>query len=214
MEHATVVSLLQESCRELQLSDATLLPAATRKMCRALAALPPMEAFVRDVCAIALSRGGAHSLRAPIDDEAAGEAAAFGRGKVPSTKLVLAILRAWAKELNDLQQHLDFTQMLATILSKRALPGGGAAPKPTRNGRAGSPPMNMRDLAHAVEELVTQERKGLAALDAFERADAHVAQQIKVDDPSPPPYHPLPSPSHHPLLPRGRWTPRTCSQSS
>ena len=50
-----MLRLLQDACRELQLHDAALLPAALRKMCRALAALPPMEAFVRDVCAVALS---------------------------------------------------------------------------------------------------------------------------------------------------------------
>jgi len=74
----TQLSLLQDCCRELQISDAMLLPSALRKMCRALAALPPMETFIRDVCALVLSHGAPE------------EAAA---GKVASTQLVLGVLK-------------------------------------------------------------------------------------------------------------------------
>ena len=166
---ASTVTLLQDSCRELQLSDAALLPAAIRKMCRALAALPPMETFVRDVCALALQRPGSSAAAKP--------------GSVPSTKLVLQTLRTWAVELRDLQQLLDFAAMLSDLLGKRAIPGG--ATREPQRGKTGeievATTMPLRDIAHAVEELVGQERKALRALDSFERADAYVEQQMRLD---------------------------------
>ena len=100
--------ILQDSCLELQLRDATLLPGAIRKMCRALAALPPMEAFIRDVCALVLSRGSAAEVTG---------------GRVPSTKTVLHILQAWAKELRQLQQMQDFVGELQPIILKLSAEG-------------------------------------------------------------------------------------------
>ena len=163
----TTVTLLQDACRELQLSDANLLPSALRKMCRALAALPPMEAFVREVCSIALSRG------APAGSET----------NVPSTKLVVQILRTWAVELRELQQHVDFAAVLSGLLRKRLLPGGGTGGMLKEDAKAAAVGVSMplRDVAFAVEELVAQERKAMRALDSFSRADAHVDRQLRLD---------------------------------
>ena len=162
-----MIKLLQDTCRELQLSDPNLLPAAVRKMCRALAALPPMESFIREVCAVALSRG------APAGAET----------KVPSTKLVLQILKTWAVELRELQQYVDFSALLSELLRKRTLPGGKTGGMLTKDAKAASVGVSMplRDITFAVEELVGQERKSMRALDTFERADAYVDQQLKLD---------------------------------
>ena len=179
---STTIQLLQDSCREVQLQDASLLPAALRKMCRALAALPPMEAFVREVCTLAVSRG------APPEAQT---------GKIPSTKLVLQILRTWAVELRDLQQLVDFIGLLSDLLRKRVLPGsstrdplqplgqpkqlkpGGASKSGAATSTEPGANMPLREIAHSVEELVAHERKALRALDSFERADMFVDNQIK-----------------------------------
>ena len=180
---STTIQLLQDSCREVQLQDASLLPAALRKMCRALAALPPMEAFVREVCTLAVSRGA----RRPKAQT----------GKIPSTKLVLQILRTWAVELRDLQQLVDFIGALRLVAQARSArqldPRPAAAARPAKAAQAGwSLQVGRRNLYRAgrehaatptslirVEELVAHERKALRALDSFERADMFVDNQIK-----------------------------------
>ena len=173
LPHGTMLTLLQDCCRELQLGDARLLPAALRKMCKALSALPPMEAFIRDVCAIATSRGGvAHE----------GLAAGGGGGRVPSTKLVLQTLKRWASELRSLHQLHDFVGVLSDTLRQRSLPGmlgdDPAAAKGQKGGDAATMPL--RDIAAAVETLVQQERKALRALDSFSAADTHLQSTLQL----------------------------------
>ena len=167
-----MLRLLQDACRELQLHDAALLPAALRKMCRALAALPPMEAFVRDVCAVALSRG------AP----AGGGGAAAGGRRVPSTKLVLQTLKSWVAELRQLHNLQDFVCVLSDALRKRTLPGGVAAPGAYGEEEVGAGARGpLREISSAIEELVQQERRALIAIDSFKLADEHIGRQVRMD---------------------------------
>lgn len=160
MPPPAMVQLLQDCCRELQLQDAQLLPPAVRKLCRALAALPPMEAFIRDVCAIALSRG------------APSEAVS---GRVPSTKVVLQVLQRWARELDELERLRDLVAVLSEALSRRALPDAMSSSAAPRGTAAAA--LAPRDMLDAVNDLVQQERKALRALDTFERADLHLQLQ-------------------------------------
>ena len=98
LPHGTMLMLLQDCCRELQLGDARLLPAALRKMCKALAALPPMEAFIRDVCALAMSRGGvAHE-----------GLAGMRRWARAVDQARAADAQRWSAELKQLHQLQDF----------------------------------------------------------------------------------------------------------
>lgn len=164
MPHATMLQILQDCCRELQLRDAQLLPAAMRKMCRALAALPPMENFIRDVCALALAHGAL-----------AGAADTDTGGHVPSTVVVLQILKRWAHELRQLRQLQDFVAVLSEALRDRALPG--SAQDPIDVPAVAPVELAPRDILESVQELVTQERKALRALDTFQRADMHLKLQ-------------------------------------
>ena len=166
MPQPTIVKLLQNCCRELQLTDAQLLPSALRKMCRALAALPPMEAFIREVCALALSRA------APTEAPSV---------RVPSTKAVLLVLQRWTHELGELEQLRDLVAVLSQALGKRTLPGGAfgvVSPLAAPGAAPGAlEPLTPRDILHAVNDLVQQERKALRAIDTFERADLHLHLQ-------------------------------------
>ena len=166
MPQPTIVKLLQNCCRELQLTDAQLLPSALRKMCRALAALPPLEAFIREVCALALSRA------APTEAPSV---------RVPSTKAVLLVLQRWTHELGELEQLRDLVAVLSQALGKRTLPGGAfgvVSPLAAPGAAPGAlEPLTPRDILHAVNDLVQQERKALRAIDTFERADLHLHLQ-------------------------------------
>ena len=135
MPHPTMLRLVQECCRQLGLREAALLPAALHRMCKALGALPPMEAFIRDVCAIAASDASSR-------EESSYEAVAEG---VPdespasrsSTKPVLKVLRRWSGEIRQLRQLEDLTALLSDALAKRSVPGD-AAPTSRRAVRGGS----------------------------------------------------------------------------
>ena len=162
MPQPTIVKLLQNCCRELQLTDAQLLPSALRKMCRALAALPPMVAFIREVCALALSRA------APTEAPSV---------RVPSTKAVLLVLQRWAHELGELEQLRDLVAVLSQALGKRTLPGGAFGVVSPLAAPGALEPLTPRDILHAVNDLVQQERKALRAIDTFERADLHLHLQ-------------------------------------
>ena len=162
MPQPTIVKLLQNCCRELQLTDAQLLPSALRKMCRALAALPPMEAFIREVCALALSRA------APTEAPSV---------RVPSTKAVLLVLQRWTHELGELEQLRDLVAVLSQALGKRTLPGGAFGVVSPLAAPGALEPLTPRDILRAVNDLVQQERKALRAIDTFERADLHLHLQ-------------------------------------
>ena len=158
-----MIRLLQDSCRELQLQDAHLLPSALRKMCRALAALPPMEAFIRDVCALTLARGATNDATVH---------------RVPSTKLVLHQLERWSRELHELSRLQDFVTLLSGCLQKRAQPGNVETDSTVD---IAIDQLSLQDIAHAVEQLVQQERKAMRALDTFQRADSFVDSQVRLD---------------------------------
>ena len=173
LPQSTMLQLLQDCCRELRLSDARLLPAALRKMCKALAALPPMEAFIRDVCALAMSHGTSSGEGGGSRGDAT---------RIPSTKHVLQVLNRWSAELKQLHQLQDFTAVLSDTLRQRShrgdALGGDADPPPVRGGGGGVLPL--RDIASAVETLVQQERKALRALDSFDGADEHVKKALRL----------------------------------
>ena len=58
LNHAAAVELLKELCVELEMSDATALAPAVRKLKRVVVAVPPLEDFTRRVCDIVSSHGG------------------------------------------------------------------------------------------------------------------------------------------------------------
>ena len=114
-----------------------------------------MEAFIRDVCTLAASRGA----RNVVSD------------KVPSTKAVLQVLKQWAEELSELERLQELVAVLSEALTKRALPGLATSATTV---------LSPRDMLDAVRDLVHQERKALRAIDTFERADLHL--QLQPDD--------------------------------
>ena len=154
---ATMLRLLQDSCRELRLSDAAALPAALRKMSRALGALPKMEAFIHSVCALVLYEAPPGAAAAPPAE-----------GGVPEQ--VLATLRGWVASLRELRQLRGCVEELSADVRSRDLVAGEA---PTAELKA-APPLSPAELSAAVRELVHQERRALAALDNFTKADLAV----------------------------------------
>ena len=159
-------------CRWLRLSDARPSSAALRKDVQGAGVPPPMEAFIRDVCALAMS----HGTSSGEGGGSRGDATA-----APSTKHVLQVLNRWSAELKQLHQLQDFTAVLSDTLRQRShrgdALGGDADPPPVRGGGGVLP---LRDIASAVETLVQQERKALRALDSFDGADEHVKKALRL----------------------------------
>lgn len=115
------------------------------------------RSFIREVCALALTHGAARAEGAT--------------GHVPSTAAVLQVLKRWVHELRELRQLEDFAALLSETLCTRALPSGARGPV---DAPAVAEP---REILSQVQELVSQERKALRALDTFQRADMHLKLQ-------------------------------------
>ena len=150
-----MVTLIQDSCLELQLAEATQLPASLRKVRLALSALPKMEAFIRDVCALVLYEsppGGART----------------DRPRAPGApQEVLEALRSWAVQLREWRSLQDFMLALSRQLRNRAaVEDSGAGPIGV--------PLAPSELLEAVRELVANEKRSLRAIDNFEQADLRV----------------------------------------
>ena len=191
---------LQDACLELRLKEAEQLPGALRKMSLALSALPKMEGFIREVCALVLYEGGGG---APPDPAAP---AAPPAPHAPQE--VVAALRRWAAQLREHRQLQDLTLVLSRQLRGRASAAatsdGRPLPAPTGGGdgaclapselvhQAGplprSPPACGRGVrapavspvppstphlprARQVRELIQHERQAQQALASYEQAD-------------------------------------------
>jgi hypothetical protein len=71
MTQPALTDLIRELCSEVGIHDPNVLPAAVRKLKRVVAAVPPLEDFVKRVCDVVGSRGGGGPrFGAPGDDAA------------------------------------------------------------------------------------------------------------------------------------------------
>lgn len=158
-----MVTLIQDSCLELQLAEATQLPASLRKVRLALSALPKMEAFIRDVCALVLYEsppGGART----------------DRPRAPGApQEVLEALRNWAVQLREWRSLQDFMLALSRQLRNRA------TQEDSGTGPIGVP-LAPSELLEAVRELVANERRSLRAIDNFEQADLRVERNAEAGE--------------------------------
>ena len=85
--------ILKEACRELEVSDVTLIAPCIRKMSKAMLLLPRLERFVNDVCGFVLK---------------AGDGGGGGGGGKRSMEEVMPILKKWEKQVDALGKSQEF----------------------------------------------------------------------------------------------------------
>ena len=111
--------ILQETCRELQLSDVSLIGPSIRKMVQVMLMVPRLERFVHDVTTFVFKQ------EALSDHDAQ-------PSQHRTMEEVLPVLVRWRQELTAVKQSDDLFVALANVLSKRNCDPDGA--------RGGQPP--------------------------------------------------------------------------
>ncbi|KAG2450781.1 hypothetical protein HYH02_004618 [Chlamydomonas schloesseri] len=145
-----LVDLMQDVCIELDLSDATTLPAAVRKTLRVVDAAPRMEAFIAAVCEAVYKRG-----------------AAFVPPHIDGTtdpNRVLEVLAVWLGLLQEGSQLRGVMRSVSEALSSRA------------EGMA-IPIHGPGDVLLSIRQLVEAEAVALTARESLAAASQHMAQQ-------------------------------------
>lgn len=151
-------ALVGAVCRVLELAGPAQVLPAVEAMRAAMEAIPPLEAFVKDVCAF-LARetlpGGAH-----LSPEEA-----LGRMDLPGAQRAL---RAWAKEVKAAARLRRFQSRLRTVVSTRIEAAADAED-------AGVLVLDDDQLLATVQGLVALEHQALRTQGAREAAEAYLA---------------------------------------
>eukprot|EP00198_Chlamydomonas_reinhardtii_P002392 XP_001691728.1 predicted protein [Chlamydomonas reinhardtii] len=145
-----LVDLVQDVCIELDLSDATTLPAAVRKTLRVVDAAPRMEGFIAAVCEAVYKRG-----------------AAFVPPHIDGTtdpNRVLEVLAVWLGLLQEGSQLRGVMRSVSEALASRA------------EGMA-TPIHGPGDVLLSIRQLVEAEAVALTARESLAAASHHMAQQ-------------------------------------
>ena len=144
-------AIVTEACHALRLVDGSQLPAAVRKLAAALSALPQMERWVREVCAIT---SAAAAGRVP---NAADRGPPLSAGLTPER--TLGELRKWAASKRELNHLREFAASLSADLApvsqhKPAAGSHGVQGASNATGERVASPPTLGDLSAAVKSLV------------------------------------------------------------
>ncbi|GIL44765.1 hypothetical protein Vafri_2272 [Volvox africanus] len=145
-----LVDLVQDVCIELDLRDATALPAAVRKTLRVVGAVPRMEAFIGAVCERVYLKG-APFVPPHID------------GTTDPSR-VLEVLEIWLELLHESAQLRGAMRAVVETLAARA------------DGMA-TPIHGPDDVVAGVRQLVEAEAVALTARESLAAASQHMARE-------------------------------------
>ena len=98
--------VLKQACRELDISDATLIAPCIRKMSKAMLLLPRMERFINGVCGLVFRESG----------EGGGE-----KKRRRTMEDVVPILENWASQLATLGATQEFKGLVYGELCRRSV---------------------------------------------------------------------------------------------
>jgi hypothetical protein len=154
--------ILQETCRELQVSDVSLIGSSIRKMTKVLLMVPRLERFVQDVASFVFRQEAS-------EPRLATEAVLSQH----SMEEVVPILVRWRQELTSLSKSDQLLEEIVGELRKREVDPDGYWPVPaTSAGRD----IVRRQICKAVSDLVTLERNVLTRREVYESAEVFVRQ--------------------------------------
>jgi len=157
----TAVEVLQAACRELGVTEVSLIAPGIRKMAKAMMALPRMERFIREVCSFVFMNPRAGDGVPAVDGVEAGQQQQQQQQQQQrgSLEAVVPTLRQWLAKLRAFASLREFELLVTSELLKRPVHAGSARPSMTR-------------AVAEVCELVELERELLARKHVFEKAEA------------------------------------------
>ena len=149
----TARQILQDACRELEVSDVSLIAPSIRKMAKVMEAVPRMEGFIRDVCSFVFMhhRGHLRNERSTLED-------------------IVPALTQWLEDLRFVDQMKEFENAVTSELSQRSFSGN----------RASESKLSTGEVVTALRELIEFETDILGKKDMFGEADACIEQGPEV----------------------------------
>ena len=165
--------ILKQTCRELDISDVTLIAPCIRKMSKAMLLLPRLERFINDVCGFVFKH----------TEEAAGkQTRGKTKGRAPPRKTmedVMPILRTWESQLSGYGASQEFRTIVMGELCRRSVVPADNKKKGGILGAFSSmpgatPDMSEEQALRAIRDLVELEKAVMAREDLYENAEAVV----------------------------------------
>ncbi|GMH88418.1 hypothetical protein TL16_g11150 [Triparma laevis f. inornata] len=160
--------ILKQTCRELDISDATLIAPCIRKMSKAMLLLPRLENFINDVCGFVFK----HST-----DKENKKGSKVNRRTMED---VMPVLKNWEKQLNEHGKSSEFKAIIMSELCRRSV-----VPKKTglfnRAGNDTDYPgltadMSEEQALRAIRDLVELEKSVMAREDLYRNAEEVVSK--------------------------------------
>ena len=157
--------ILKQTCRELDISDATLIAPCIRKMSKAMLLLPRLENFINDVCSFVFK----HSSD---KENKKGSKSKVNRRTMED---VMPVLKNWEKQLSSLGKSSEFKAIIMSELCRRSV-----VPKKSglfnRSGNDTDYPGMTADMSdeqalRAVRDLVELEKSVMAREDLYRNAE-------------------------------------------
>jgi hypothetical protein len=156
--------ILKECCRELSVSDVTLIAPSIKKMSKAMLLLPRLEAFINEVCSFVF-KGGSNNK---------------GGGK-RSMEEVMPVLRQWDASRNQAGKSMEFRAIVVGELCRRSVVksdnnvgGKGGGGKSDSNYPGMTSEISDEQALRAIRDLVELEKLMLNREDLYQNAESVV----------------------------------------
>eukprot|EP00798_Chlamydomonas_sp_ICE-L_P019229 gene19229-25854_t len=150
MPRDVLADLVQDICIELDVSDATSLPATTRKLMRVMAAAPRMETFIAEVCEQVYNAGAAFVPPALQGRSDPGQ--------------VIGILAYWMESMAEGEKMRHLMTAIAGAMQQRVDPAARVVASPG-------------DLLTSVHQLVGVETHALTVRESLAAAEGMLSSQ-------------------------------------
>jgi len=141
--------ILKECCRELEVSDVTMIAPCIRKMCKAMLLLPRLEKFINDVCGFVFK----------------------GQQGKKSMEEVMPVLKKWEKMIGGFGKNSEFKSIVIGELCRRSVVPGKESSTSFPGATA---EMSDEQAMRGIRDLVELEKMILARDDLYMNAETVV----------------------------------------
>ena len=164
--------ILKQTCRELEISDVTLIAPCISKMSKAMLLLPRLERFVNDVCGFVFGHQPSSS------SSSSSSSAANNRKPMED---VLPVLKRWEQQLGAVGKNAEFKAIVMGELCRRSVVPSDVRRKENRASIESRVPgmtaeMSDEQALRAIRDLVELEKAIMAREDLYQNAESVVQQ--------------------------------------
>ncbi|CCI42551.1 unnamed protein product [Albugo candida] len=161
----TLLDIVKDVCRLMNVADVTMISTDLEKLCKVVAAVPRMEAFIRDVCGFVYDSSRPFARKQ--DDEE----------KIETMEVVIPTLERWTR---DLKRLTDLEYFYSAVMDK--LSCGPSSRQQSRDAQATST-KNILTTAEALQiisDLMQQESDAFCRDETYKIARTEIEQKPTV----------------------------------